>query len=438
MASIRFSLLVLVIAYLLNAVLSFPPIKLQEDPAVTKFRTYLRFETVQPNPQAGYEQAIPWLREYAEELGLDFHYLDIPDPSDFALWMTWNGSDPSLKSVLLNSHMDVVAAEPEKWNHHPFEAFKDENGNIFARGAHDMKSPTIAQLEAIRRLKASGFQPLRNIHLSVMPDEENGGRKGMIPFLETNEFKNLNIGIDIDEGSSVGDETTMNIVYAEKAAWQFNITARGAAAHASTLPEYTAAQRLQVVIDKIFAYRKSELQRLETSNVTFDELTSVNLARLGGGIGDNIIPNEVWAFFDMRIFLTQTWNFTDVENMLLNITEAAQLGSSPNEVTLNFTAKPLYTGKTVVDDSNVWWTAVQETCGELNLTCSPKVMSGVTDARPVRHLNISAFGINPFPNQLSTAHQDNEVMNEANFLKGIGRYAAFIQKFASLPGNLHP
>jgi len=30
------------------------------------------------------------------------------DPNEFAIWLTWTGLEPSLKSILLNSHMDVV------------------------------------------------------------------------------------------------------------------------------------------------------------------------------------------------------------------------------------------------------------------------------------------------------------------------------------------
>ncbi|CAL8079875.1 unnamed protein product [Orchesella dallaii] len=431
------SRLILMVAYFSSSCLSFPN-TFQEDPAVTNLRTYLRFASAHPNPDAGYEQVIPWLRQYADELGLDFNLLDLGEPNRFALWMTWNGSDPSLKSVLLNSHMDVVAAEPEKWEYHPFEAYKDDAGNIFGRGASDMKSTTIAELEAIRRLKASGFQPLRTIHLSVMPDEELGGLRGMIPFVKTDEFKNLNVGIDIDEGFPVDSESMVHITYAEKSIWQFNISARGAASHASNLPEYTAAQRLQVVIDKLLAYRESEFQKLQTPNVTVDQLTSLNLVRFGGGIGDNIIPNEVWASFDMRIWLQPNWNFTDVENMILNITEEAQLGSSPNEVTLNFILKSMEAGRTTPDDSNVWWTAVQDTCRELNITCPPNILSAATDGRYVRGVNIPVFGICPFPNTPNTAHQDNEFINQANFLKGIDRYVTFIRKLALLSENLHP
>lgn len=152
-------------------------------------------------------------------MGLTTTYLDLEDPAEFAFWMTWEGSDPSLKSVLFNSHMDVVAVDPEKWTHPPFDAFKDDNGFIYARGATDMKSPTIAQLEAIRRLKQQGFQPLRTIHLSVMPDEEKGGRKGMLPFVETEAFKNLNVGVDIDEGGVNSGSDEMLIRFTEKTPW---------------------------------------------------------------------------------------------------------------------------------------------------------------------------------------------------------------------------
>lgn len=45
----------------------------------------------------------------------------------------------------------------------------DANGDIYARGAIDMKSATAGALEALRILKAEGFEPLRTIHLTIMP-----------------------------------------------------------------------------------------------------------------------------------------------------------------------------------------------------------------------------------------------------------------------------
>ena len=79
--------------------------------------------------------------------------------------MTWEGEDPSLPSLLLNSHTDVVPVFPESWKYDPFEAVKEENGDIYARGTQDMKCVTIQHLEAIRRLKDAGKRLKRTVHL---------------------------------------------------------------------------------------------------------------------------------------------------------------------------------------------------------------------------------------------------------------------------------
>ncbi|TYZ56879.1 hypothetical protein PybrP1_007100, partial [[Pythium] brassicae (nom. inval.)] len=40
-----------------------------------------------------------------------------------------------------------------------------EDGRIYGRGTQDMKSVSIQYIEAVHRLKASGFVPKRNVHL---------------------------------------------------------------------------------------------------------------------------------------------------------------------------------------------------------------------------------------------------------------------------------
>ena len=54
--------------------------------------------------------------------------------------MTWPGTEPELPTLLLNSHTDVVPVFPESWKYDPFEAVKEPNGDIYARGTQDMKS----------------------------------------------------------------------------------------------------------------------------------------------------------------------------------------------------------------------------------------------------------------------------------------------------------
>ena len=69
----------------------------------------------------------------AKVLGLPHRIVEMV-PGKPVFLMTWEGEDPSLPSLLLNSHTDVVPVYPDQWKHDPFEAVKEENGDIYARG----------------------------------------------------------------------------------------------------------------------------------------------------------------------------------------------------------------------------------------------------------------------------------------------------------------
>lgn len=63
-----------------------------------------------------------------------------------------------------------------------------------------MKCVGLQYLEAIRRLKNLGFEPVRTLYLSFVPDEEIGGHDGAEKFAESEVFEKMNVGIVLDEG----------------------------------------------------------------------------------------------------------------------------------------------------------------------------------------------------------------------------------------------
>lgn len=65
------------------------------------------------------------------------------------------------------------------------------------------------------------------------------------------------------------------------------------------------------------------------------------------------------------------------------------------------------------------------------MTCKPQFLSGATDGKYVRNAGIPVYGLNPFINTNRTGHEDNERINEREFLDGIIRYEAFIRRFSS-------
>uniref|UniRef100_A0A2I2ZTA1 N-acyl-aliphatic-L-amino acid amidohydrolase n=1 Tax=Gorilla gorilla gorilla TaxID=9595 RepID=A0A2I2ZTA1_GORGO len=212
----------------------------EEHPSVTLFRQYLRIRTVQPKPDYG--AAVAFFEETARQLGLGCQKVEVA-PGYVVTVLTWPGTNPTLSSILLNSHTDVVPVFKEHWSHDPFEAFKDSEGYIYARGAQDMKCVSIQYLEAVRRLKVEGHRFPRTIHMTFVPDEEVGGHQGMELFVQRPEFHALRAGFALDEGIA-NPTDAFTVFYSERSPWWVRVTSTGRPGHASRFMEDTAAEKL--------------------------------------------------------------------------------------------------------------------------------------------------------------------------------------------------
>ena len=104
--------------YLLNKIVPTCASSSLDDP-VGRFRAYLKIDTVHPVPD--YMPPVEFILSQAKEIGLESQKLEYVKGKPVVL-LTWKGKDSSLPSILLNSHVDVVPAEKEKWVHDPFAA----------------------------------------------------------------------------------------------------------------------------------------------------------------------------------------------------------------------------------------------------------------------------------------------------------------------------
>lgn len=112
-----------------------------------------------------------FLKKLATDLDLEVSVLYPINEDNPVVMMKWEGSRSDLPSILLNSHMDVVPATEKFWTYPPFDAKIDAaNGDIYARGAQNMKSIGMQYLAAIRALKRKGINQLkRTIHILFVP-----------------------------------------------------------------------------------------------------------------------------------------------------------------------------------------------------------------------------------------------------------------------------
>ena len=216
--------------------------------------------------------------------------------------MTWKGSQPDLPAIMLNSHMDVVPVFEEYWTHPPFAAEMDDNGDIFARGAQDMKCVGMQYLAAIREFKRQGINQFkRTIYIVFVPDEETGGTHGMGGFVKTDAFKLMNIGFALDEGNVAFEDGVIPVRHNEKTPYQIEIHFHGQSGHGSKLFDNTPGEKLNYVVGKFFEYRAEEKRKMEKLKYPEGNVTSINLTMLKGGVANNVIPAELSVTFDIRV-----------------------------------------------------------------------------------------------------------------------------------------
>lgn len=394
-----------------------------EHPAVKLFRDYLRIKSVQPDPD--YDSCLKFLRREADRLGLRHHTTEMVAGKPIFI-MTWPGTDPSLPSLLLNSHTDVVPVYPDFWKHDPFEAVKEPNGDIYARGTQDMKSVAIQHIEAIYRLKVvQKKQYKRTIHLCFIADEELGGHEGMAKYVVSKEFKDLNIGFALDEGLASPDET-MPLFYGERNVFWVKFHCPGNPGHGSRFIENTAAEKVQYLINKLLSFRAEQKKIYDSDEkLTLGDVTTVNLTTMSGGVQMNVVPNQFTIGFDIRI--TPTTSMEKFESMLrLWMKEAGE--GIEMEFLQKFTDQTL----TSVAEEDPWYRAFKRASEKHNLKIKPRIFPAGTDSRYIREVGIPAFGFSPMNHTPVLLHDHNEFLNEKIFLRGIDIFCDVIDEMASV------
>lgn len=73
------------------------------------------------------------------------------------------------KITIINQNVIILFIFEEFWKYDPFSAHKDKNGDIFARGAQDMKCVGIQYIETIRKYLKDKLVFDRTIHMSFVP-----------------------------------------------------------------------------------------------------------------------------------------------------------------------------------------------------------------------------------------------------------------------------
>lgn len=175
--------------------------------AINRFAEALRLKTISPEEEADFDS----LAFYQFNALLKQNYpladslLEKKQFNHFSHLYKWEGSDPSLKPVILMAHLDVVPVIKENlpdWKQPPFEG-KIVNDTLWGRGTIDDKNGVVGLLEATEALLAKGFQPQRSLYLSFGHDEEIGGLRGAKVIVEHLQAQGIEAEFVLDEGGTI-------------------------------------------------------------------------------------------------------------------------------------------------------------------------------------------------------------------------------------------
>ena len=191
----------------------------------------IRIDTT--NPPGNETAAAEVLRAYLEDSGAEVElYARIPERANLVARIPGRGDGPAL---LFLSHTDVVLADAAEWTADPFGG-ELRSGEIWGRGALDMKGQVAASAVAIASLAREGFEPAGDLIFAATADEEVGAGFGAQWLCETHPDA-VRCDYLINEGSGerleLGGKPFYMCSVAEKMSAPFRLRVRGRSGHAS-------------------------------------------------------------------------------------------------------------------------------------------------------------------------------------------------------------
>jgi acetylornithine deacetylase/succinyl-diaminopimelate desuccinylase-like protein len=171
----------------------------------------------------------------------------------------WGGSDRSRADVLLlHGHLDVVPADADDWQVHPFSG-EIRDGYLWGRGAVDMKDFDAMLLSVVRARARARALPDRPLVLCFTADEEAGGHHGaeQVVLQRPDLLEGCTEGVGEVGGFSatVRGQRLYLIEAAEKGMAWMRLTARGNAGHGSMRHPDNAVTAIAEAVARIGGHR---------------------------------------------------------------------------------------------------------------------------------------------------------------------------------------
>lgn len=289
-----------------------------ERQAVDNLRELIRFNTV--NPPGNERVVADFLAAALGAEGIAAVVLEKQSTrANLLARIGGTGGDP----LMLSSHTDVVAVEPERWTRAPFGAEVAE-GCVWGRGAIDMKAKCAMDLGLVLALRRAGVELNRDLIFAAVADEEAGSELGA-RFLVEHHPNLVRAGWVLNETGGftlhLGSRRFYPIQVAEKGYVTVKMTVSAPPGHGSIPRHDTAIACLADLIVRL--NRTAMRQRLtplvsrtlteigiepESAPALFRAMmaNTVTPTIVRAGYKDNVIPGEASVVLDGRTLPGET------------------------------------------------------------------------------------------------------------------------------------
>lgn len=311
---------------------------------------------------------------------------------------------PGMGGMAYFGHTDVVPADPWYFQDHgPFTpTVKD--GRLYGRGSCDMKGSISCMLAAAEQFSAAQLK--RPIYITCTADEEIGYGGAAQVAKRSELYREM---VDGNSHGIIGEPTKLEVVYAHKGTYGFNVVSRGRAAHSSTNQGINANLKMIPFLAEMKAIH-DELERdTRWHNTEFDPPTmSWNIGINDHTAAVNITPPQSVCTVYFRPMPGQ-----DADALLARARQAAE--KCGVEFQQAWTGKPLY-----VDPNSAFVQEVVRLAGK----SKPRTVAYGTDGAMFTAMkNILVLG----PGDIAQAHTHDEWVALDQLDAGTKLYARLIQ-----------
>ncbi len=438
------------------------------DEAQTHFLNLLRIDTT--NPPGNEQLAVDYLRQVLDREGLEYRVVETA-PGRACITSRMRGAQRD-SGLMMTSHLDVVPVDREHWRTDPFGA-EILDGEIYGRGAIDMKNVTAYSLATFLTAKRQGWKLEHDLIFNAFADEEAGCTYGSRHMVEKcPELIACKYALNELGGFTLhlGGHRLYPVQVAEKGFVWLKMRVEGDPGHGSMPHGNNAVVKLSRAIDKLdrvstplkvhpiidgfldemgkalgpvpaFILKLARHPRFsdlilkkvmpdkEKAKVIFASLhDTVNPTGLAAGKKVNVIPSVAEVTLDCRVMPGTTR-----DELIREITDIVGPG---------FTFEVVNEGMGIVTPFETpMWNVLQKTLEERDpgARAVPYLIVGLTDDAELSKMGIRTYGFSPvrFPPGLEFSklyHGHNERIPVEGFRWGVQTFMEAVHRYCVSAG----